>query len=170
MHSKYFFPFILNSDFFPGIRARFVDTTSSIALSDRVVLGDATESGLYRFAASSLSDFDSLGDKYPKVLEVPFNSETKWHLSIHKKSHASGVLTLYMKGAPERVLKACSTILVNGGNSTPLNEKEKASFLSTYEWMSSQGHRVLAFAKLELNGNDFPEDFLFDKRTKNFPV
>ena len=148
-------------------RARFHDTTAPIA--DRTILGDATESGLLRMAAQKLPDFDALGDRYPKVLEIPFNSETKWHLTIHMKKSSKGALTLYMKGAPERILKICSTILIDGV-ARPLGESEQAEFLSTYEWMAGKGHRVLAFAKLELDGSEFPEDFAFTKEPVNFPT
>src|ERR1700712_5166695 len=82
-----------------------------VPIKDREILGDATESGLIRYAATQLNDYDSIASKYPKVFELPFNSDTKWHMSIHKKPHANGSLTLYIKGAPERVWRLCSSIL-----------------------------------------------------------
>jgi sodium/potassium-transporting ATPase subunit alpha len=76
-----------------------------------VILGDATETGLIRYAAGQLNNYDNLAAEYPKVFELPFNSDTKWHMSIHKKPHATGPLTLYIKGAPERVWLLCNRIL-----------------------------------------------------------
>lgn len=38
----------------------------------------------------------------PQVMDMPFDSSRKWSLSIHKKAHSRGALTLYIKGAPER--------------------------------------------------------------------
>ncbi|KAJ3098907.1 hypothetical protein HDU96_010895 [Phlyctochytrium bullatum] len=148
-------------------RARFEQT--DVPVEKRTVNGDATESGLFRFAAQKLPDIDDLADKYPKVFEIPFNSENKWHMTIHKKAHNNGRLTLYMKGAPERILRICSTILSANG-SIPLTDDHKAEFTKSYEYMAGMGHRVLAFAELRLPGAEYPEDFQFTKDPKNYPT
>lgn len=148
-------------------RAKFDRT--DVPIEQRQVLGDATEAGLIRFAAQTLPNFEELRETYPKVFELPFNSETKWHMSIHRKSHANGPLTLYLKGAPERVLRICTTILTENGP-IPLGEEHRQSFNETYEQMASKGHRVLAFAQLLLPGNEYPEDYVFDKELKNYPT
>lgn len=44
---------------------------------------------------------------------IPFNSEIKFNLAI-RKSNNSDKLIVYMKGAPERIINRCSTILING--------------------------------------------------------
>jgi sodium/potassium-transporting ATPase subunit alpha len=149
-------------------RARFDKTDGPI--EQREIFGDATETGLYRLATQKLTAFDSLTQKFPKVFEIPFNSDTKWHMSIHKYKHPTGSLVLYIKGAPERVLRVCNTIIGENGEINPLSEKDQALFAKSYEFMASKGHRVLAFAKLELNGKDFPENYQFSKETKNYPV
>ncbi len=64
-------------------RAKFDRT--DVPVEQREILGDATESGLVRYAAEQLSGFDGLAEQYPKVFELPFNSDTKWHMSIHQK-------------------------------------------------------------------------------------
>ncbi|KAJ2464934.1 hypothetical protein EV174_006733, partial [Coemansia sp. RSA 2320] len=127
-------------------------------------------SGLVRFSGSRLGqEFDEVLSRHPKVFEVPFNSANKWMLSIHRLPHASGALTLVIKGAPERVLRLCSTIL-SGGSAQALTDEQRAQYDATYEYMASQGHRVLAFAQLELDGSAYPEDFVFDRKTANYPA
>jgi sodium/potassium-transporting ATPase subunit alpha len=42
------------------------------------------------------------------------------------KSHANGVLTAYIKGAPERVLAKCTTHLKDGGLEPITDEFRKA--------------------------------------------
>jgi sodium/potassium-transporting ATPase subunit alpha len=149
-------------------RAKFDRT--DVPIKDRQILGDATETGLIRYAGLLLDDYDGLVEKYHKVFEVPFNSENKWAMSIHAMPHKNGALTLYMKGAPERVLKLCSSILTGpDGQHEPLTEKHKLQFEETYEEMASQGHRVLAFAELFLAGDKYPEDYQFDRKEKNYP-
>ncbi|KAJ2854100.1 hypothetical protein J3B02_002838 [Coemansia erecta] len=142
---------------------------TDVPIERRTLLGDATESGLVRFAASRMgSEFDAMEDLYPKVFEVPFSSATKVMLTIHKLEHANGALTLLVKGAPERVLRLCSTILY-GGQEVPLTDEHQAAFQESYEDMAGKGHRVLAFAMLRLDGATYPQDYSFDRRSGNWP-
>ncbi|KAI7896318.1 uncharacterized protein EV154DRAFT_493008 [Mucor mucedo] len=150
-------------------RAKFDRT--DVPVSARQILGDATETGLVRFAGEGFgTKFDSIPDQYPKVFEIPFNSDNKWAMTIHKKKHSRGLLTLFIKGAPERVLGLCNKILLADGSSTTLTEEHLAAFQETYSYMASQGHRVLAFAQDLLSGTEYPEDFVFDKTNKNYPM
>lgn len=157
-------------------RARF--DRLDVTMDKRTISGDATESGLLRFSSQKLSDIDEvnyimiitkrkLSEKYHKVMEIPFNSDNKWHLTIHKKPSQNGALTLFMKGAPERVLKVCTHILIEG-QSVLMTDEHKMGFQKSYEYMAGKGHRVLAFAQ-KLLGSEFPEDFVFDKEKKNYP-
>ncbi|KAI8613284.1 E1-E2 ATPase-domain-containing protein [Chytriomyces sp. MP71] len=147
--------------------AKFTSNEGPIAT--REVLGDATEAGLVRFAASKLPTYDETQNNFPKVFEIPFNSSNKWAMTIHQKKHANGSLVLYIKGAPERVLKLCSSIH-DGQNAVPLVAEHKAKFEEMYTMFASKGHRVLAFAYLPLPGNEFPEDFEFSKDPVNYPT
>ncbi|CAO3698712.1 hypothetical protein G6F70_003584 [Rhizopus microsporus] len=163
----------------PGVREILnISTLNSRAKFDRVdvpvsqrqILGDATETGLVRFAGEQFGDlFDTLPDQYPKVFEIPFNSDNKWAMTIHKMKHANGDLTLYVKGAPERVLKLCDSILTESG-SVPLTQEHQNAFQETYSYMAGQGHRVLAFAQVLLDGHEYPADYVFDKSQKNYPM
>ncbi|OBZ84387.1 Sodium/potassium-transporting ATPase subunit alpha, partial [Choanephora cucurbitarum] len=163
----------------PGVRdIVHISTLNSRAKFDRVdvpvaqrqVLSDATEVGLTYFAGEHLGkQFDLLPEEYPKVFEIPFNSDNKWAMTIHQKPHAHGRLTLYIKGAPERVLKLCSSILLADGAS-PLTEEHRQAFQDTYSHMAGQGHRVLAFAQVLLNESEYPADYEFDKAKQNYPM
>lgn len=149
-------------------RAKF--NRNDVPSKDREVIGDATEAGLLRYSADMLSGFDKLPEDYPKVFELPFNSDTKWHMSIHTKPHARGRLTLLMKGAPERVLALCSHILTGDeGECVELTDAYKTAYNEAYEHMASRGHRVLGFAQMLLPGTEYPEDFEFDKKAKKYP-
>lgn len=156
-------------------RARFDNVQAPIA--ERTINGDATESGLFRFASQKFgADIDTVSysliqfsDKFPKVFEIPFNSDTKWHMTIHEKQHANGFLTQFIKGAPERILKICSHILIDG-ELVAMTDEHKKAFTKSYEYMAGKGHRVLAFAQNLLPGSEFPKGFVFDKEKKNFPT
>ncbi|KAG0320836.1 hypothetical protein BGZ97_012725 [Linnemannia gamsii] len=168
-------PFDANSPGIPEVlaiaalcsRAKFDRT--DVPISERQVLGDATESGLTRWAAVNIGNFDEMQDLYPKVFEVPFNSENKWAMTIHDKSHDHGRFTLLMKGAPERILRLCSTILING-SAVPLTAEYAKAYDEMYALMASKGHRVLAFAQMLLPDDQYPDSHVFDKEKKNYPT
>lgn len=80
-------------------------------ICDRVIIGDATESGLFRYGMEE-SDVKHALEEYPKVCEIPFSSETKWNLTIHRYKHSTGSFVIFLKGAPERVLSKCTSIQI----------------------------------------------------------
>ncbi|KAJ3409277.1 hypothetical protein HDV05_004541 [Chytridiales sp. JEL 0842] len=141
-------------------RARF--DRIDVAVPNRRIIGDATESGLLRFISAQLPNIDALSSTFPKLFEIPFNSDTKTHISINVHPHSSGELMLYLKGAPERVLKQCSTILRNGVP-VPLEPSHQQDFQASYERMAGKGHRVLAFAQLWLPGETYTPTSAFTK-------
>ena len=53
-----------------------------VPFDQRAILGDATETGLTRFAGRHLPQYDEHHKKFRKVFEVPFNSTNKWALVI----------------------------------------------------------------------------------------
>ncbi|KAJ3013267.1 UNVERIFIED_CONTAM: hypothetical protein HDU68_000786, partial [Siphonaria sp. JEL0065] len=148
-------------------RARFASTESTI--SDRKIIGDATDKGLLEFAASRLANVDKLFAQFPKIFEIPFSSETKTHLTIHRKGHSDGGLTMHVKGAPERILASCTTILLHG-RAEPITDFHKNQFKESYEKMAERGERVIAFAQLWLPGRKFPDNYRFSLEKCNFPT
>jgi magnesium-transporting ATPase (P-type) len=77
---------------------------------------------------------------------------------------------LVMKGAPERVLERCDTILCsNEVKSLDANMRE--SFMRAYESMGGLGERVIGFADLPLSNSQYSgEKFKFDVDQPNFPL
>ncbi|KAJ3248993.1 hypothetical protein HDU78_008379 [Chytriomyces hyalinus] len=148
-------------------RARFATTEGKPA--EREVIGDATDKGLLEFAARKLANVDKLFSQFPKVFEIPFSSDTKTHLTIHRKGHSDGGLTMHVKGAPERVLASCATILLNG-KAEQITDFHRQQFRDTYERMAKRGERVIAFAQFWLPGKRFPENFRFSLEKNNFPT
>lgn len=53
-----------------------------VPFEQREILGDATETGLARFAARFLPDYDEFVQNNTKVYEIPFNSTNKWALAV----------------------------------------------------------------------------------------
>jgi sodium/potassium-transporting ATPase subunit alpha len=113
------------------LNSRIKFDRADIEFAKREIMGDATETGLARFAGRSLVDYDAYMREFPKVFEVPFNSMNKWALVIVNKPHDTGRLTSYIKGAPERVLAKSTTYLKNG-EVFPIDDAFKESYETAY--------------------------------------
>ncbi|MBW04362.1 Potassium-transporting ATPase alpha chain 1, partial [Eschrichtius robustus] len=76
---------------------------------------------------------------------------------------------LVMKGAPERVLERCSSILIKG-QELPLDEQWREAFQTAYLSLGGLGERVLGFCQLYLSEKDYPHGYAFDVEDMNFPT
>merc|ERR1719323_147135 len=86
--------------------------------------------------------------RHKKVLEIPFNSTNKYQVSIHENEDKE-TYCLVMKGAPERIVDRCSTILING-QEMELTPEWKDLFNNAYMELGGLGERVLGFCDFEL--------------------
>uniref|UniRef100_A0A8C6YFW9 Sodium/potassium-transporting ATPase subunit alpha n=1 Tax=Naja naja TaxID=35670 RepID=A0A8C6YFW9_NAJNA len=151
-------------------RAVFQANQENVPILKRAVAGDASESALLKCIELCCGSVKELREKNPKVVEIPFNSTNKYQLSIHKNPNTSeSRYLLVMKGAPERILDRCSSILMHG-KEVPLDEEAKDAFQNAYLELGGLGERVLGFCHLALPDEQFPEGFQFDTDDVNFPV
>merc|ERR1711992_127527 len=105
-----------------------------------------------------------------KVCEIPFNSANKYQVSIHETEDTNdNRYLLVMKGAPERILERCSTIVVDG-REMPLSEEWKNSFETAYIELGGIGERVLGFCDFMLPADKYPVGYPFDADDVNFPL
>merc|ERR1719295_1703559 len=75
-----------------------------------------------------------------------------------------------MKGAPERILDRCSTIVVDG-QEIELTQEWKDNFNNAYMELGSLGERVLGFCDFELDPKQYPHGYPFNPDEDNsFPV
>ncbi|NXA52154.1 AT1A1 ATPase, partial [Nothocercus julius] len=151
-------------------RAVFQANQDNVPILKRAVAGDASESALLKCIELCCGSVKEMRERYPKVVEIPFNSTNKYQLSIHKNANPSeSRYLLVMKGAPERILDRCSSILIHG-KEQPLDEETKDAFQNAYLELGGLGERVLGFCHLLLPDDQFPEGFQFDADEVNFPV
>merc|ERR1711884_214929 len=95
-------------------RAEFKTGQSGVPVLKREVNGDASEAALLKCTELTTGDAMKQRAQNKKVCEVPFNSTNKYQVSIHEDKDRNGNYLLVMKGAPERILDRCSTIVVDG--------------------------------------------------------
>ena len=110
----------------------------------RETAGDASETAILKCMELTVGGVMTKRRQNLKLAEIPFNSTNKFHVTIHelneetcetgdKKTPSSPNphYLLCMKGAPERILERCSTILVNG-KEQPLDQKWRTQFNYAY--------------------------------------
>ncbi|OPJ68134.1 potassium-transporting ATPase alpha chain 2 [Patagioenas fasciata] len=151
-------------------RAEFAPGQENHPIMKRVVVGDASETALLKFAEVILGDVMNIRARNKKVAEIPFNSTNKFQLSIHETEDPNDKrFLLVMKGAPERILERCSTIMING-KEEPLDSEKAEAFQTAYMELGGMGERVLGFCHLYLPENEFPDTYPFDTDSMNFPT
>lgn len=111
------------------------------------IFGDSTEGALIVAAAKAGLWKEELEKVYPRIYEVPFTSERKRMTTVHKST--DGKLMVFMKGAPEIVLRCCTHVLKNG-KPRRLSKRDEKRVLSVNEQMASEALRVLGVAYKEL--------------------
>ena len=111
------------------------------------VVGDPTEAALVVLAAKLGVDADETRRTYPRLAEVPFDSDYKFMATFHRvRVDGREQVIELVKGAPDVVLARCSQ---SGG---PLSgaqvpiEAANPDIAAANERMGQQGLRVLAFA------------------------
>jgi len=112
------------------------------------ILGDPTEGALLVSAGKAGLDRAELEKHYPRIDEIPFDSERKCMSTIHK---VDGQNVAYIKGAPDTILKDCNSAFING-KIRKLTEQDKNDILKINQDMASKALRVLGFAFRPLTG------------------
>jgi len=156
------------------MKARLRKAESKMLNIHRKCKGDASETGLVQFAESimSLNDtraaapthkYKNEAGKDTEVI-IPFNSEFKFNLFVRDLGAEKGGLTVFMKGAPERILTRCDQILLNGAE-VAFTEELRAEINEANSTFGKLGERVLAFARYSLDASKFTKDYQFDVKT-----
>ncbi|MGH1563301.1 cation-translocating P-type ATPase [Mumia sp. DW29H23] len=121
--------------------------SDAVVGDDQTVIGDPTEAALVVLAAKLGIDADETRRAYPRLAEVPFDSDYKFMATFHRVrlDDAEHVVAL-VKGAPDVVLARCST--AGGplsGSAVPIAEA-RDGITEANQRMGEKGLRVLAFA------------------------
>ncbi|XP_069804972.1 potassium-transporting ATPase alpha chain 1 [Dendropsophus ebraccatus] len=151
-------------------RASFKGGQDGVPIPKRIVIGDASETALLKFSELTVGNVMEYRDRFKKATEVPFNSTNKFQLSIHELQDPLDLrYLLVMKGAPERILERCSTIMIKG-QELPLDTQWQEAFQTAYMDLGGLGERVLGFCHLYLNEKEYPRGYNFDTEEMNFPT
>ncbi len=110
-----------------------------------ITKGDPTEIALLMSGSKAGLLKDDLLKEYPLVDEIPFDSKQRYSASIHTWHDRK---MIFLKGAPERVVKMCDSMTSPDGSV----KMDKEKVLGEAERMAEEGLRVLAMAMGEIKG------------------
>jgi len=105
-------------------------------------IGDPTEVALIAFSNKNNQPYGELRDAFPRLAELPFDSERKLMSTMHVIDGRKVVLT---KGGPDVIFSRCTKVFLNGKEET-LSDEMKERFQSENEAFSQKALRVLAYA------------------------
>merc|ERR1712027_185799 len=151
-------------------RAEFKGGQNEIPILKREVNGDASEAAILKCTELTKGNVMDYRARNKKVAEIPFNSTNKFQVSIHETEDKNDNRhLLVMKGAPERIVDRCSSIIVDG-RELPLTEEWKNAFETAYMELGGLGERVLGFCDYMLPADKYPVGYPFDAEDVNFPL
>merc|ERR1711910_41033 len=151
-------------------RAEFKGGQNEIPILKREVNGDASEAAILKCTELSKGNVMDYRARNKKVCEIPFNSTNKFQVSVHEQEDKSDSrYLLVMKGAPERILQRCTSIVIDG-TERPMTQEWKDAFESAYMELGGLGERVLGFRDFMLPEDKYPKGYPFDPDEENFPL
>ena len=115
------------------------------------VLGDPTEGALLVLGAKAQLTVQSLGDRFERVLDFPFNAERKRMSVVCRHADTTDDWVVFVKGSPELVLERCSR-LQKGDNTSQLTPTLCQQILASNQRLAAEGMRVLGIAYRPLEG------------------
>lgn len=138
---------------------------SNLEKSDGVykIIGDPTEGALVTLAGKANIVKSEINKNYPRIEEIPFDSERKMMSTFHKNYIPEKIVS-FTKGAPDIVIDRCSHISMNN-KVIAFTEDLKKEVLSVNSKLSKDALRVLAFAYREYD--TLPEDISPDNNERN---
>ncbi|KAK3817771.1 MAG: hypothetical protein J3Q66DRAFT_381051 [Benniella sp.] len=149
--------------------AKFEQETIHLPITERNVMGDATDSALLRFSVQ-VSETDLLAACFERTHEIPFNSRNKWMMTVYQgtaeqpqviKTLFGSDMTnagksvdekdselVFVKGAPDILLPHCTSFLEGNSNiPQPLSDEWKTELSRIQQAWSRRGQRVLMLCK-----------------------
>ena len=105
-------------------------------------IGDPTEVAFVNLGHKYNINEINLRNSLPRLKEIPFDSDRKLMSTLHDIDNN---IIMYTKGAFDVILERTTNIVTSQGIRT-ITETDKNKILSTNEYLSQNGLRVLAFA------------------------
>ncbi len=163
----------------------FDAATLHLPLSQRKLHGDATDQAILRLS-EALGPVSELKAQWVKTFELAFDSKIKYMIRTFVLAQAWGLdaaldeednksfelsdTLLTIKGAPDILIKRCSTFIDFDGVQKPLDSAAVEVFSTMKDKWSSQGKRVVLMARKVIHKAQFsctPNDAAFEDEAKS---
>ncbi|MBL8145318.1 MAG: HAD-IC family P-type ATPase, partial [Anaerolineae bacterium] len=122
-------------------------------LDGEALIGDPTEGALIVLAAKGGIDLEGARQTYPRVAEVPFDSDYKFMATFHNMQNEAGqpVVRCFVKGAPDVLIARGGSYWLPGGEVQPITDDNRMLALTENERMASTGQRVMVVARRDFD-------------------
>ncbi|MFD7072869.1 cation-translocating P-type ATPase [Nocardioides sp. NPDC059952] len=132
-------------------------------LDGESLIGDPTEGALIVLGAKGGLDIDATRRDFPRIAEVPFDSEYKFMATFHEMTGADGrpVVRCYVKGAPDVLIARGGFYRSADGGVVPVTDENRHLALEANDRMADSGERVMVVAQRDFEPSGFdPTDDL----------
>ena len=134
-------------------------------LDGEALIGDPTEGALIVLAEKGGISVDGARQMYPRVAEVPFDSDYKFMATFHNIKNEQGqpVVRCFVKGGPDVVIARSSSFWTPDGALHPITDDNRKLALDANERMAKTGERVMVVARRDFDPQTFdPKAKLLD--------
>jgi P-type Ca2+ transporter type 2C len=126
-------------------------------LDGESLIGDPTEGALIVLAAKGGLDVEETRSSYPRIAEVPFDSDYKFMATFHEMTGARGerVVRCYVKGAPDVLIARGGSYRDPDGTLVPVTDQNRSLATEANDRMAKGGERVMVVAQRDLDPASF---------------
>jgi len=135
-------------------------------LDGDALIGDPTEGALIVLGAKGGLDIEATRAKYPRIAEVPFDSEYKFMATFHEMRAANGqpVIRCYVKGAPDILVGMGVDYRGPDGSKIAITDESRRLAIDANDRMAASGERVMVVAEKDFDAASF------DRSGELFPM
>jgi Ca2+-transporting ATPase len=129
------------------------------------LIGDPTEGALIVLAEKGGISVDGAREMYPRVAEVPFDSDYKFMATFHNMTDEQGkpVVRCFVKGAPDVLIARSSYFWLPGEEKRPVTDENRKLALDENERIAKAGERIMVVARKDFDPQSFdPKAKLID--------
>ncbi len=129
-------------------------------LDGESLIGDPTEGALIVLGAKGGLDIEETRATYPRIAEVPFDSEYKFMATFHEMTGQDGrpVVRCYVKGAPDVLISRGGSYRDPDGTLQQVTDENRHLALEANDRIAAAGERVMVVAQRDFDASTFDRD------------
>ncbi len=134
-------------------------------LDGEALIGDPTEGALIVLAEKGGVSVDDARELFPRVAELPFDSDYKFMATFHNMKDEQGkpVVRAFVKGAPDVLINRGGYFWMPEGPDVAVTDENRCLALKENERMAAEGERVMVVARRDFDPATFdPKANLID--------